>query len=257
MVDDDQVQGRSIAIIGAGYAGLALANLLLNKNVSEKKSNDSVMIFDALHPPSSYVEGDVCVPIGKEFYRTLDWKWPISCKSGIDNGESLIPEEILLQDLRKKTNVQYYHFCYKIEAAGSSGNHLSLHFWNRANGCVFFHPTKFDVVVLCHGVRSSSLLQQIPSKLDQKILILGDARSYRIWDFGYLRLKQGANQAIKDAIEVSNLLRSHECDDWGKYGLRFKRQDSLKSYILLICVFLSVIVFRGNSKFDLTLISCY
>jgi hypothetical protein len=242
MVDDNLGDRRCIAIIGAGYAGLTLINLLSNKNTSETKVHDSVMIFDALHPPSTFVEGDLCVPIAKELYRILGWNWPTFGKSGISDSESLIREEILQKDLRRKPNVQYYHFCFKIEGAGPAGNYLSLHFRNRSNGCFFCHPKLFDVVVLCHGVRSSSLLQNIPSKLDKKILIVGDARFYRIWDFGYLRLKQGANQAMKDAIDVSILLRSNGSGDWGKYGLKFKRQDASQSYICLICVVCSLIV---------------
>jgi hypothetical protein len=243
--NDDHVHRRHIAIVGAGYAGLALTNLLLKQNSFQANPIDSVMIFDALHPPSFFVEGDLCVPIAKELYRNLDWTWPLSCKI-ISNDDSFIREEFLLQDLRKRPRVRYYHFCYKIEADRLSDNQLALHFLNRANGKVFCHPLRFDIVVLCHGVRSSSLLRQIPLKLDQNILVLGDARFYRIWDFGYLRLKQGANQAIKDAIEVSNLLRTNNSNDWGKYGLRFKRQSIMKQYIFLMCIFLSLIILWGS-----------
>ena len=202
-----------LAIVGAGYAGLALANLLIKYN----HQNDFV-ILDALHPPSP-LSGDLRVPVAKKLYQRLGWKWTFV-------SDNVIPEETLQRDLRRNVSqILYQHFCYKIEEV-SDNNQLSLLVWNRKTNECFRYPHTFQIVIICNGVRSK-LMGQVPHGLSDRILLLGDARSSRTWDFGRHRIAQGANQALQDAMEVSQLL-SRNATDWGKFGIEVKRREIMK-----------------------------
>jgi hypothetical protein len=269
----------SIAIIGAGYAGLSLANLLQLMNQETKKGDStvtsptdlfSVVLLDALHPPSP-LTGDLCVPHAKHLYKALGWKWTFE-------NDTVIPEEALLQDLRRSADIQYQRYCYKIEPQQdpNSNTKLSLLVWNRKKDECFRYPSTFDVVIICNGVRSSKLVGQvlqimpscfIPSlfynehdqrlarMMEGRILFLGDARWTPWWDFGRHRITQGANQALHDAMQVSQLLRQELlvrrqqkceqgvqpvglCHDWGKFGLRNKRQEIIRHRIFLMIMLL-------------------
>ncbi|KAI2512716.1 hypothetical protein MHU86_1712 [Fragilaria crotonensis] len=281
----------SIAIIGAGYAGLSLANLLERMNQDLKKADSNVtsptdlfriVLLDALHPPSP-LTGDLCVPNPKHLYKALGWNWTF------DN-DAVIPEEALLQDLRRTADIEYQRYCYKIEPQQQqlqqqdSNMKLSLLVWNRKTDECFRHPSTFDFVIICNGVRSSKLVGQVlqtmptyflPSVLvnktnqqrstmmEDRILLLGDARWTPWWDFGRHRITQGANQALDDAMQVSQLLlqellvrrrrRQPNCEqevlqpvglfhDWGKFGLRNKRQEILRHRIFLTIILLFMLL---------------
>ena len=199
-----------VAIIGAGYAGLALANLLMKHN----QSVDFVLL-DALHAPSP-LSGDLRVPVAKQLYQTLGWKWTFS-------SDESIPEESLQRDLRRRVSqILYQHFCYKIEES-SDKKDLSLLVWNRKTNECFRYPHSFQIVIICNGVRSK-LMGQTPRGFSDRILLLGDARSSRSWDFGRHRIAQGANQALQDAMEVSQLLAGDHTD-WGKFSVEVKRRE--------------------------------
>ena len=180
-----QHDGISIAIIGAGYAGLALANLLihdrnkkdppmpkptLTTRTRTRTTGCSFVLFEALHPPSP-LGGDVCIPHAKHLYEALGWEWTFE-------SDERIPEEALLQDLRRTPQIEYHHVCYKIEhdeeydydtvpndapeSSRTDGIKLSLLIWNRKTDECVRYPSTFDVVIICNGVfRSKQLLGPI------------------------------------------------------------------------------------------------
>ena len=243
--DDERRQHRRIAIIGAGYAGLALSNLLLVKQQQQQQHYEHVL-FDALHPPSP-IRGDLQVPVAKELYAMLGWKWN-NCSSEHISDVS-IPEETLLQDLRRAPMIMYRHFCYKIETVtttaetnNTNNKLLSLLIWNRKTGDCFRYPMAFDLVVICNGVRSK--LHYGPLDAHSRILVLGDARYTRSWDFGQQRIAQGANQALQDAMQLYQLLCTSSSSgspisgggmvDWEKFAIKtkVKRQDTAKLRII-------------------------
>ncbi|KAI2512720.1 hypothetical protein MHU86_1716 [Fragilaria crotonensis] len=288
--DQHQHHPISIAIVGAGYAGLSLANLLqrMNQDLKKADSNASsqtdffhIVLLDALHPPSP-LTGDLCVPNAKHLYKALGWNWTF------DN-DAVIPEEALLQDLRRTADIEYQRYCYKIEAQQQQQQEwnmkLSLLVWNRKTDECFRYPSTFDFVIICNGVRSSKLvgqvLQTMPSyflpsllvnktnqqrstMMEDRILLLGDARWTPWWDFGRHRITQGANQALDDAMQVSQLLlqelvvvvrrrRQPNCEqdvlqpialfhDWGKFGLRNKRQEIIRHRIFLTIILLFMLL---------------
>ena len=234
-----RLQHHDLAIIGAGYAGLALANLLIHQ-----KTNNFV-IFDALHPPVSSQTGEVRVPEAKKLYQELGWEWHF------DN-EQLLPEEMLLQDLRRLPKINYHHFCYKICNDGevSSQRRLSLLIWNRKTDECFRYPSSFDRVVICNGVRSKLSTQSfVPHYMlvDNRILLMGDSRWTKWWDFGYHRITQGANQALKDAMQLSELLQTFnhkgKQGEWRKFNVLSQYRARLRNQ-LLIGIILSVLLWE-------------
>lgn len=249
-----QAPTKRVAIIGASYAGLSLANLLLSTNNSATTTIELVII-EALHPPSpGALVGNLRVPNAKRLYDQLGWKYPFS-KTGTarDENESVVPEDELMQALRKPvvSKTLYRHACYKVEAAGlhddddnskTNCRQLSLWLWNRQTDMRERYPHAVDVIVICTGVRSQWWRHGIPSSLDDRILIMGDAAS-TMDPFGQRRIRQGANQAMQDAMNVAALLlllrKSEWCSTgdgcyWNGFGLRVKRRAMLQQRLLFL-----------------------
>lgn len=221
MVNNPPPRTVNIAIVGAGYAGLALANLL------QKNTTLNVVVFDALHPPTpGTLVGQICVPVVKRLYRELDWKFKFPLPTSSHDG-LVVQQEDLLQDLRRNVTVRHHCVCDKLEGGGA------LLVWNRKTGERSRYPLSFDLVVVCTGVRNDTL--RIPIS-DPNVVFLGDARATTILlDFGRSRIRQGANEAMQDAMEVAAQLATGNPQDWGKFSYHHKQRQVMKVRLLLAC----------------------
>jgi 2-polyprenyl-6-methoxyphenol hydroxylase-like FAD-dependent oxidoreductase len=228
-----------IAIIGAGYAGLALANLLIGDKCYD------VTLFEGLHrpPDEGGLVGTISLPCLTKYFRKLGWAIP-------DNDCHAVPEEKVRKRLRKSVDscIRYWHVCYSLQE--SADGHVTLLLWYRKTDECFESTIHYDLVVVCNGVRSERLLKQ--SSLHSacnRVVLLGDARHVD-WDFGKRRLQQGANQAILDAMEFGDILLEFEDLDsvmeckWGKFSAQKKLRQIVKQRIAgLFLVLLSIYLY--------------
>ena len=194
----------SIAIIGASYAGLTLANTL-----QQNSSSIKFTIFDSKTLPFTYVAGGDAFNVPS--YSSLATKFSLKTSRQANNGltrkdvtESLldpVSQHLIvgtrIEKIEQRNNSFYLHTRQKLQssdcasstAAASSNNH-------RVHG-------PYRCVVGADGVRSKCRT----SALNGTFLI-GDARwvNDRWYDLGLRRIERGADIAILDGLELGELL---------------------------------------------------
>jgi 2-polyprenyl-6-methoxyphenol hydroxylase-like FAD-dependent oxidoreductase len=277
-----------VAILGAGYSGLSLANLLLS-HAPKKHDNDwaDVVLIEALHPPTpGALVGNVRVPNAKLLFQRLGWSYPWGRmqeqqRQGGNTGDrfhasgenqslpttstSIVPEDELIQALRRpvESKIWHRHVCCQVEAAAKNSNNdddqLSLLLTNRETETTFRYPHAIDVLVICTGASSSkSIMRNIPSSSLSRciILVLGDARA-SIDVLGQHRIRQGANQAMQDAMDVSEMLlllskgETLTRQQWGRFGLRAKRRAVTQVWIffvLIVAILACLVRYQNKSQ---------
>ncbi len=187
----------SIAIIGASYAGLSLANTL------KQKSSISFTIFDSKTLPFTYVTGGDAFNVPS--YSTLAKKLSLKTSSQLpDNGltrqdviESLL-EQVThnvivgtrIERIEKRNNVFYLHT--RTQKLQSSANGSSTE--------TIYGP--YQYVIGADGVRSKCRTCALHG-----IFLIGDARwvNDRWYDLGLRRIEQGADIAIQDGVELGEM----------------------------------------------------
>lgn len=189
---------KSIAIIGASYAGLSLANTL-----KQKSSSISFTIFDSKTLPFTYVTGGDAFNVPS--YSSLAKK--LSLKTSVrptDNGltrqdviESLlerVAQHVIvgtrIERIEKRNNVFYLHTRQKVL---SSDDGLST---ERIYG-------PYQCVIGADGVCSKCRTCALHG-----IFLIGDARwvNDRWYDLGLRRIRRGADIAIQDGVELGEML---------------------------------------------------
>jgi hypothetical protein len=194
----------SIAIIGASYAGLTLANTL-----QQNSSSITFTIFDSKTLPFTYVAGGDAFNVPS--YSSLATRLALKTSRQANNGltrkdviESLldrVSQHLIvgtrIEKIEQRNNSFYLHTRQKLQssdgasstAAASSNNH-------KVHG-----PYQF--LVGADGVRSKCRT----SALNGTFLI-GDARwvNDRWYDLGLRRIERGADIAILDGLELGELL---------------------------------------------------
>ena len=171
-----------VAIIGASYAGLTLANVLHQHSIP-------YIIFDSKQS-FTYVTGDLNLPswntIAKKLeLETNDNDWP----SRQEVIESLLN--------RVKPNVQCSQRIVQIE---------------KRMGCFYLHSMQISHShgeITIHGpfqsvVGADGVLSTVRAYALNETYLIGDARwsKDRWYDFGLRRVKQGANLAMLDGLEL-------------------------------------------------------
>jgi hypothetical protein len=233
-------EGRTIAIIGASYAGLALANTLMSKSQAERNPDASfqdILLFEAMPgplPPGT-IFNTVTVPLAPTLYNRMGLKWLWSLDT------TTVQEEELLTSLRERLqkSIRYGHV---VEHARIKEGHLHLHVsvYKQKDSARGEGETKeigpLDVVVAANGVLSD--FRNIRNTT--QFFVLGDARwvANHWWDFGYKRLRSGANRALQDGVELGELLLQDNigwCDSrYDRFSAAKKQQANVKRRVLLI-----------------------
>mmetsp|Transcript_12635 Transcript_12635/g.21406 ORF Transcript_12635/g.21406 Transcript_12635/m.21406 type:complete len:297 (+) Transcript_12635:7-897(+) len=203
----------SIAIIGASYAGLTLANTL-----QQNSSSITFTIFDSKTLPFTYVAGGDAfnVPSYSSLATRLALKTSRQANIGLtrkDVIESLIKRVTQhfivgkrIEKIEERNNSFYLHTRQKLHSSDGASSAATA---SSNNNHKVYGP--YQCVVGADGVRSKCRT----SALNGTFLI-GDARwvNDRWYDLGLRRIKRGADIAILDGLELGGLLlRAEETDN--------------------------------------------
>ena len=209
----------SVAIVGAGFAGLSLAIAL------KQRGFESITIFESRSGDddggggTSYIVGDLFLPNGKESMHHLGMSdvWEELTRESKIGRPGYIPQEGLQSSMR---NVVSENICYGHRVTGISddkeGGGLFVDCIQRQKNDgrkdrgVDARRGPFDVVAGADGVISCVRKCSVSGstfRSNNNIALLGDGR----WcqdrlDLGSRRIKCGADIALQDGIELANLL---------------------------------------------------
>jgi hypothetical protein len=204
MKDDRQaVTAPIIAIIGASYAGLSLANTLQQQqNSSSSSSPLAFTIFESKTLPFAYVMGgdSFNVPSFPPIAKKLQLNMTNKSFDGLtrqDVMESLlgpVKQQIIagarIERIEEKNNGFYLHIIHKLKARDmdlkSTNDNIEIH-------------GPFKCVVGADGVLSKCRTTALGGTF-----LIGDARwvNDRWFDLGLRRIQRGADIAIMDGVEL-------------------------------------------------------
>ncbi|KAG7366942.1 hypothetical protein IV203_029612 [Nitzschia inconspicua] len=234
MASDCETKFR-VAIIGAGFAGLALANVLeqerIRPNTDASSLDDrrgkreiSYRIFESKPRPIPII-GTIQLTFAIEFLKQVDLMddaivngvFPMYSPQN-NNSETFVnvSREIFLDLLRRNIDIQ--NNCHIVNVVSDPMSLQQARYKLVSEDGVEYG--NFNLVVLADGLfgeRSLLRHENIAARI-------GDCCWYseRLiwWDFGTTRIRQGADNAIRDAMELGKLLmgameRDEDCQDWG------------------------------------------
>jgi hypothetical protein len=198
-----------IAIIGASYAGLTLANMLHNNGIPYR-------LYEIKSPPFTFVTGGTpfCVPSLPHVRKVLKLEKDEDQSPVLLQNENVkkIPTRQDITNLlqqRVKENIIYDRNVIKIER--KHDNRLYVHHEQySANNRMNKDRTKdikvsgpYQYVVGADGVLSKCRIAALTD-----VFLIGDARwvNDRWYDLGFQRIKQGADIAMQDAIELGEII---------------------------------------------------
>jgi 2-polyprenyl-6-methoxyphenol hydroxylase and related FAD-dependent oxidoreductases len=202
---------NGVAIIGASYAGLTLANLLHNHGIPYR-------LYDIKSPPFTFVTGGTpfCVPSFPRVRNLLKLEKVGNHKSSAFMEEST-PENYptrqdvtnLLQE-RVKKNISYDQNVIKIER--KHGNGLYVHHETYSANIQINKKDRNQSIKVSgpyqYVIGADGVLSKCRNVALSDIFLIGDARwvNDRWYDLGFQRIKQGADIAMQDAIELGELI---------------------------------------------------
>ena len=207
-----------IAIIGASYAGLTLANILHMHNIP-------YVIFDSKSLPFTYVMGGGGTTFNVPSYKKLIVKkleldttnTSTHCNTEEEEEKGWLTRqdviESLLQRVQSKliTCTRIVHIEHKSSegfylhsspsSSSSSSQQQRQSQQQQHHSCEIHGPYKY--IIGADGV-----LSQVRTKAFHSTYLIGDARwaQDRYYDLGYQRIKMGANIALLDGLELGQML---------------------------------------------------
>ena len=248
----------SVAIIGASYAGLTLANTLLHNSKSI-----AFTVFESKTLPFTYVTGGdtfnvPCYPLVAKKVGLETTRQNICSLTREDVIESLlesVKEHYLIvgariERIEERKKLFYLHTRQKLQ---SSDGALST---NISSNNINIHGP-FHCVVGADGVRSKCRTSAL-----RGTFLIGDARwvNDRWYDLGLRRIDRGANIAIQDGIELGEQLvkvfRSNKLDQFSslttiplemreKFCARAIHNARMKRIVSLVVAFIAVAVMKN------------
>ena len=182
-----------VGIIGAGYAGLALARAF-----QQLHEPPQVTLFESREAVDSVqIGGELELPSGGAVMDALGLHDEWSALESVGSRPSCVPLQPLLSLLARSllpSTIKYRHSVTKITQHGSE---RAIHVKCTDEGLKRFIV---DLVVLAPGLRS--YVEVEPGAVG--VLVVGDARwvANRWWDFGSARINRGADIALQDAVAL-------------------------------------------------------
>ena len=182
---------HSIAIVGAGFAGLTLANYL---------SNSQCIVFEAKDQPIPIV-GSIRLPSVFRISHELGLLIP-GLMRRYDG--SLVDRQAFLMALRAHATIEYGYTVERIKQT-AQGRRWLVDTRGRRHG-------PFDAIIVANGLSFDSGSTQLILDCDA---VVGDARwQYDVWfwDFGRTRVDRGGNIALEDAKELAQAILSYNME---------------------------------------------
>ena len=268
-----------VAIIGASYAGLTLANVLHSKNIP-------YTVFDSKYFPFTYITGTFDVPsytfvlksLGLIQEKNEDIDIPVPTREQVIS--------ILLKRVKDHNNIVFGQNITKIERVVKGGvdNHVEFYLHSRTNHTGYYsyrnhndpstttknNKSSYDGQHECahvcgnlYGpfqcvVGADGVLSKCRKHAWTGTYLIGDARwvNDRWYDLGFRRIKEGADVAMLDAIELGASLYLN------RVPFRIKRQGlmhkfcarqiwvkKLKRQVIVFVAILAVICMRYHIVF--------
>ena len=187
----------SIAIIGASYAGLTLANTL-----NQKSSSISFTIFDSKTLPFTYVTGGDAFNVPS--YSSLATKLSLKTSQQLPDNE-LTRQDVIESLLERVT--QHVIVGTRIERIKERNGLFYLHTRQNLQSLNDASSTEriygpYQFLIGADGVRSKCRTCAFNG-----IFLIGDARwvNDRWYDLGLRRIRRGADIAIQDGVELGEM----------------------------------------------------
>jgi hypothetical protein len=244
--------GRKVAIIGAGFSGLTLATYLEKTKAS---SCWTYQLFDSKEDPIPII-GTIQLPNANivldelHLLTSIDIVNEIFPKNIDDNNFVDVSREAFLNLLRKQVTIESNCRIVDVVQARTCGGNNNSCLFNVVTENGKQHGT-FDLVVIADGLFGD---QQTLRNNKCIAARLGDCRwisqrRYVWWDFGTTRIKQGADIAVQDGIELGRKLVHHNINsnDLGDFASPSSTEMSKRNkqkkmmYIVLFPLLLSII----------------
>ena len=249
----------SVAIVGAGFAGLSLAIAL------KQRGFESITIFESRSGDddddggTSYVVGDLFLPNGKESMRQLGMsdEWENLTRESKTGRPNYIPQEGLQSCMR---TVVSKDICYGHRVTGicndKEGERLFVYCTQRRKNAgrkdkgTETRRGPFDVVAGADGVISCIRKCSVSGRTftsHSNIALLGDGRWCQDrFDLGSRRIQCGADIALQDGIELASILASQGSNtlNLAKFCARNKRLEILVRRMNVAVVVLAILLWQ-------------
>lgn len=188
---------QEVAIIGAGFAGLVLANYL-----EQHTTTHTTLVLESRNEPIPII-GTFRLP--KLITKSLFSEIGIHVGKDTEDEEIFVSRQDLLAKLRKNISIQYS--CH-VTQVYTKNEKLYLSAKNKSTELL----GPFDIVVAANGLslnRGQQLLFSPSVAACANTAIIGDSRWYHTvwWDlFGFTRIKMGGAIAMMDGLELGERL---------------------------------------------------
>jgi hypothetical protein len=216
----------SIAIVGAGFAGLTLANYL---------SDSKCEVLEAKDEPIPIV-GTIRL---HSAVRVLQ-EWGLF-RPGLTtpNDSSVVHRQSFLQTLRVHAKIVYGFRIKRIDQQ-DHGKRFLIDTRDRRRG-------PFDCIVMANGLSFDAVSTQLILDCDA---VLGDARwqyDTWFWDFGRTRVERGGDIALEDARELAHAILSSgqqqitSSELRGRIPCKFRPKSHLRRWHTSKLIFMAVV----------------
>ena len=182
------IETSSIAIIGASYAGLTLANYVVLHSPRTK-----LQIFESSKSiPGRFIQGFFNVPNYRHILKQIKLKYNGDSRDEIIHTLWSDRVKSVIKCMQKVVNIERQHFSNELYILVQDGDSMQQKRYG-----------PFDFVIGADGVLS--ICRQSPL---EGVLVIGDARWVRSrwYDFGLQRINSGGDIAMMDACELGHLL---------------------------------------------------